>query len=452
MTISRTICLGFLAVILTGSLLLMMPFSTTDGHWGNGLVALFMSTSAVCVTGLAVVDPNSYFSFWGELILLFLVQIGGLGYMTMTTFLMLLIGRKFDLQQRFAIQESFDRPFLQGSRNLIKSIFATTLLFELTGTFFLTYKFAQQYQLDEALWLGVFHSVSAFNNAGFSLFKDNLMGYYNSWIVNLVITGLIIFGGIGYQVIIEFYLWLSRWLEGKQRRFIFSLNFRVVLRTTIALLILGTVAFWFVESSNPDTLKAFSFKDRLLAAWFQSVTTRTAGFNTIDNGKLEFNSLLITMILMFIGASPSGTGGGIKTTTLSILAVCTRSALRGREEVILAKRTIPSPLILKAIAVTFGSLMTVFVAASMIAFVEGRAHTPLDGSFGAVQILFEVVSAFGTVGLSMGITAQLLPLSQLIIIATMYIGRVGVILLMAAIVGDPKPTMVQYPEENLLIG
>ncbi|MFM7576393.1 MAG: potassium transporter TrkG, partial [Microcystaceae cyanobacterium] len=144
-------------------------------------------------------------------------QIGGLGYMTMTTFLMLLIGRKFDLQQRFAIQESFDRPFLQGSRNLIKSIFATTLLFELTGTFFLTYKFAQQYQLDEALWLGVFHSVSAFNTAGFSLFKDNLMGYYDSWIVNFVITGLIIFGGIGYQVIIEFYLWLSRLLEGKQR-------------------------------------------------------------------------------------------------------------------------------------------------------------------------------------------------------------------------------------------
>ncbi|MFM7572671.1 MAG: potassium transporter TrkG, partial [Snowella sp.] len=154
----------------------MMPFSITEGHWGNLLVSLFMSTSAVCVTGLAVVDPNTYFSFWGELILLLLVQIGGLGYMTMTTFLMLLIGRKFDLQQRFAIQESFDRPFLQGSRNLVKSIIATTLIFELTGSFFLTYKFSQEYNLSESLWLGIFHSVSAFNNAGFSLFKDNLMG------------------------------------------------------------------------------------------------------------------------------------------------------------------------------------------------------------------------------------------------------------------------------------
>ena len=189
MTISRTICLGFIAVISVGTLFLMMPFSITEGHWGNFLVALFMSTSAVCVTGLAVVDPNTYFSFWGEFILVLLVQIGGLGYMTMTTFLMLLIGRKFDLQQRFAIQESFDRPFLQGSRNLVKSIIATTLIFELTGSFFLTYKFSQEYNLSESLWLGIFHSVSAFNNAGFSLFKDNLMGYSDSIIVNFVITG-----------------------------------------------------------------------------------------------------------------------------------------------------------------------------------------------------------------------------------------------------------------------
>ena len=285
----------------------MMPFATTDGSWGDFLTSLFMSTSAVCVTGLAVVDPNTYFSFWGELILLLLIQIGGLGYMTMTTFLILLIGRKFDLQQRFAIQESFDRPFLQGSRNLVKSIIATTLIFELTGSFLLTYKFSQQYNLSDSLWLGIFHSVSAFNNAGFSLFKDSLIGYSDSIMVNLVITGLIIFGGIGYQVIIEIYLWLEHLREKKKTRFYFSLNFKVVIRVTFLLLVLGTIAFLFIESQNPNTIADFNFKDKLMAAWFQSVTTRTAGFNTIDNGKLEINSLLITMILMFIGASPSGT-------------------------------------------------------------------------------------------------------------------------------------------------
>jgi len=448
MTISRTICLGFIAVISVGTLLLMMPFSITEGHWGSFLVALFMSTSAVCVTGLAVVDPNTYFSFWGELILVLLVQVGGLGYMTMTTFLMLLIGRKFDLQQRFAIQESFDRPFLQGSRNLVKSILATTLIFELTGTFFLTYKFSQQYNLSESLWLGIFHSVSAFNNAGFSLFKDNLMGYSDSIIVNFVITGLIIFGGIGYQVIIEMYLWLEHLKEKKKTRFYFSLNFKVVIRVTFLLLILGTIAFLFIESHNHDTIADFNFRDKVMAAWFQSVTTRTAGFNTVDNGKLEINSLLITMILMFIGASPSGTGGGIKTTTLSILSNCTRSVLRGKESVVIFKRTIPPPLVLKAVAVVFGSVITVIIITSLIAFIEFR----LNSSISAVAILFEVVSAFGTVGLSMGITANLSALSQLLIVAMMYIGRVGVILLIAAVIGDPRPTTIKYAEENLLIG
>jgi trk system potassium uptake protein TrkH len=426
----------------------MMPFSITEGHWGNFLVALFMSTSAVCVTGLAVVDPNTYFSFWGELVLVLLVQIGGLGYMTMTTFLMLLIGRKFDLQQRFAIQESFDRPFLQGSRNLVKSIIATTLIFELTGTFFLTYKFSQEYNLSESLWLGIFHSVSAFNNAGFSLFKDNLMSYSDSIIVNFVITGLIIFGGIGYQVIIEMYLWLNHLKDKKKTRFYFSLNFKIVIRVTFLLLILGTVAFLFVEYQNPDTIADFNFKDKVMAAWFQSVTTRTAGFNTIDNGKLEVNSLLITMILMFIGASPSGTGGGIKTTTLSILANCTRSVLRGKESVVIFKRTIPPPLVLKAVAVVFGSVITVIIITSLIAFIEFRLNSPIS----AIAILFEVVSAFGTVGLSMGITANLSALSQLLIVTMMYIGRVGIILLIAAVIGDPRPTTIKYAEENLLIG
>ncbi len=444
MTISRTICLGFIAVILIGTLLLALPFSTVNPQPDNLLVALFTSTSAVCVTGLSVVDPGTYFTFWGQLFIALLAQIGGLGYMTVTTFLMLLIGRKFDFSQKLAIQESFDRPFLQGSQSLIKSILATTLIFEFTAVIFMYPVFAQKYNPIYALWLAIFHSVSAWNNAGFSLFKDNLIGYQSSIVITLTITGLIIFGGIGYQVIIEFYAWLNERFRYKRQGFLFSLNFKVVVSTTIVLLILGTLAFLYTEAKNPDTLADLSFKNKLLTAWMQSVTTRTAGFNSIDIGKMSVEGLLFTIALMFIGASPSGTGGGIKTTTFRILMICTRSVLRGQEEVILYNRKVPLNLILKAVAVLFGSALTVIIYTLIISF--------LETDFKMIELFFEVVSAFGTVGLSMGITANLSALSKLVIILTMYTGRVGVILLMAAIVGDPKPSVINYPEENLLVG
>ncbi|OKH26872.1 ATPase [Hydrococcus rivularis NIES-593] len=444
MTISRTICLGFLAVITVGTLLLIFPFSTSDGSWNNPIVALFTATSAVCVTGLAVVDTGTYFSFWGQLIILLLAQVGGLGYMTITTFLMLLIGRKFDLQQRFAIQESFDRPFILGSQNLIRSIIAMTLIFEITGIFLMLYPFSRDYGLEQGLWLSIFHSVSAWNNAGFSLFKDSLIGYRSSPIINLTITGLIIFGGIGYQVIIELYSWLTEKCQRKKARFVFSLNLKVVVSTTIILLGLGTITLFFAELRNDGTFVDLNLQEKLLAAWFQSVTSRTAGFNTVDIGKMTVEGLFITMILMFIGASPSGTGGGIKTTTLRVISSCTRSVLRGDEEVILYQRKVPYPLILKAIAVVFGSVITIFIATLIISYIENNLN--------ALAILFEVISAFATVGLSMGITASLSPLSQLVIVAVMYIGRVGIIILIAAIIGDPRPSVIQYPEENLLVG
>jgi trk system potassium uptake protein len=444
MTIARTICLGFLAVILAGAFLLLLPISSTTGQWNEPIVALFTSTSAVCVTGLAVVDTGTYFTFWGQLFIAILVQVGGLGYMTTTTFLILLIGRKFDLRQKLAIQESFDRPFLQGSRSLVKSVIATTLIFELTATFIMLPVFASQYDFKYSVWLALFHSISAWNNAGFGLFKDNLMSYQSSLPINLAITGLIIFGGIGYQVIIEAYVWLLDRIQRKKQCFVFSLNFKVALSTTIFLLIIGTIGILIAESRNPDTLASMPVPDKILTAWFQSVTSRTAGFNTIDIGKMSVEGLLMTMALMFIGASPSGTGGGIKTTTFRILYNCTRSVLRGQEEVILYQRRIPPPLILKAMAVVFGSVIAIIIATLTISFIES--------DFKMIQLFFEVVSAFGTVGLSMGITAGLSSISKLVIILMMYLGRVGVILLIAAIIGDPKPSIINYPEENLLVG
>ena len=444
MTIARTICVGFLALIAIGTILLMMPFAMASGSWNSFIVALFTSTSAVCVTGLAVIDTGSDFSFWGQLIILLLIQVGGLGYMMTTTFLILLLGRKFDLRQKFAIQESFDRPFLQGSNNLVRSIIATTAIFELTGIFLLLTTFVPQFGWSKGLWYAIFHSISAWNNAGFSLFSDSLVGYRSNWNIHLVIPALVIFGGIGYQVIIEMYLWLQSKLKGNSARFCFSLNFKVVVSTTIVLLIAGTAAFFLTELNNPATLEPFSFKDKFLAAWFHSMSTRTAGFNTIDLGSMTIAGLFITMGFMFIGASPSGTGGGIKTTTFRILYNSTKSVLRGKNNVILYQREVPSTLILKAVAVVFGTGASIVLVTTLIASIEHQ--------FGLLPILFEVISAFATVGLSTGITSSFAVASKFILVFAMYVGRVSILILIAAIIGDPSPSTLNYPEENLLVG
>ena len=444
MTVSRTIGLGFLAVIALGTILLMLPFSLSARTWGNPLTALFTSTSAVCVTGLSVVDVGKFYSFWGQFIIVLLVQVGGLGYMTVTTFLLLVLGRKFRLKDKLALQQSLDASGIAGAVPLLKSIVATTALFEITGVFLLLLVFVPDLGWSQGLWFAIFHSVNAFNNAGFGLLSDNFIRYVHSPILNFIITFLIIWGGMGYQVIQELYLWIGNRLSKYPLRRDFSVHFRVVTSTTIFLLILGTVLLFFTEHRNPGTLAPLNFTYQVMAAWFQSVTTRTAGFNTINNGELTVAGLFVTIILMFIGASPGGTGGGIKTTTVRILANSTRSALQGREEVICYKRQIPLPLILKAIGVLFGSFMVICISAILISL--SQPNIDFD------SILFEVVSAFATVGLSTGITASLTPLSQLIIITTMYVGRVGVILLMSAILGDPKPTSIDYPEQNLLVG
>ncbi len=444
MTIPRTVCLGFLAVIAVGTLLLLMPFSTSSGAWNDPLVALFTATSAVCVTGLGVVDTGTYFSFWGQFFIVALVQIGGLGYMTTTTFLILLVGRRFDLRHKVAIQQDLNREGLQDSALVIRSIIAITMIFEITGIFLLLPVFVPKYGLDYGLWLSVFHSINSWNNAGFSLFKDNLIGYQSSILVNLTVSVLIIFGGIGYQVIFELYLWLRDRLLRKPGKIVFSLNFKIATTTTVVLLILGSIAFYLTELHNENTFASLDLGHRIMASWFQSVTPRTAGFNTIDYGKMTETGLFITIGLMFIGSSPGGTGGGIKTTTLRILISCTRTILQGKEEVSLFQRQVPLSLILKAIGVLVGSVIAVVIATTLISIT--------DPKFEFIQILFEVVSAFATVGLSTGITASLSAVAKLIIILTMYVGRVGVLLLMGALLGDPRPSRIHYPEENVLVG
>jgi trk system potassium uptake protein len=444
MTVSRSICLGFIAVILTGTLLLMMPFSTSSGQWNDPIVALFTSTSAVCVTGHIVVDTATYFSRIGQAIIMALIQVGGLGYMTATTFLLLLLGRRFGLKDKIAIQQALDRRALQGSSQVLQSIIATTLIFELTGAFILLLVFVPDVGWPRGLWFALFHSVSAWNNAGFSLFSDNLMSYRANPLLNFAITGLIIFGGIGYEVIFELYLWIRERLLRQKMKTVRSLNFRVATSTTLFVLLIGTLAIWLIELRNPNTLGTLTVPQQLLAAWFQSVTSRTAGFNTIDNGQMTTAALFVTISLMFIGGSPGGTAGGIKTTTARVLASCTRAVLQGKEDVSMYERHVPLSLILKAVGVAVGSSVAVVIATVCIAIADPK----LD----FIRILFEVVSAFATVGLSTGITAGLTAFSKLVLVAMMYFGRVGILLLIGSLIGDPRPSSVQYPEESLLVG
>jgi trk system potassium uptake protein len=465
MTVSRTVCLGFLAVIFGGAIGLTLPISIAPGT-GYDLprlfhIALFSSTSAVCVTGLSVVDVGKHFTVFGQMILALLAQIGGLGYMTATTVIFLVLRKRLNLRDKIAIQQSLDASGLSGLPELIKSIIATTLVFESLGALLMFPTFANpallpKYELLptfiqegpytplKALWLSIFYSVSAFNNAGFGLFTDNVMSYVSSTPVSLTIAFLIIFGGIGYQFIMESYLAVRSRLSGSKQRRMFSLNFKLVLTMTTFLLGMGTIGFLMTESPNPATLGPLGPGDRLLAAFFQAVTPRTAGFNTIDIGKMTVTGSVITIALMFIGASPGGTGGGIKTTTFSVLSLCTAAVLRGKEEVLCFQRQIPIALILKAVAVVLGSAMTVIVSTVCL--------TLTDPSQNFLGLLYEAVSAFATVGLSMLGTANLSLPGQMVLIPTMYIGRVGVLLLMGSILGDPEPTFVQYPEENLLVG
>ncbi len=452
MTVPRTVCLGFLGVIAVGTLLLLLPFSTLEAGWDLSVNPLFTATSAVCVTGLSVVDVSHYYSGIGQFIIMFLAQVGGLGYMTATTFLILILGQRFRLREKIAIQKTLDAPGINGSKQLILSIISLTALFELTGTFLLMVQFVPEFGWQQGIWFSLFHSISAFNNAGFSLFSDSLVGYAQSPYLIGVISILIIAGGIGYQATMEGFLVLrdifgrlrAKNLTNPPGRFWVSLNFKVATTTTWVLLVGGTLAFFATEFGNADTLGELNFGQKLLSAWFQSVTTRTAGFNSIDIGEMTTAGLFITIALMFIGASPGGTGGGVKTTTIRILAGCTAAVLRGKEEVICFDRRLPTDVILKAVGVVFGSLMTVIIVTILLSWTE--PDLPFIGLF------FEAVSAFATVGLSANLTTSLSLMSKLIIIVTMYVGRVGVLLMMSAILGDPEPSQIRYPEDELLVG
>ena len=432
----QILVLGFAGLILVGALLLMMPQASVTGQSLSFVDALFTSTSAVCVTGLIVVDTGTYFSVYGQLVLIFLIQAGGLGIMTMATLMALLMRRKIQLRERLIMQEALNQITVSGVVRLTQYIIVITLLIEFIGGTILAARWYSDFGT-QGIYFGYWHAVSSFCNAGFDLFGEfrSLTNYVDDITVNLTISSLIILGGIGFTVMFD--MWNHRqWSK-------LALHTKLVLVTTTVLLASGTVIIFLLEMNNPDTIGQLSWQGKILASYFQSVSPRTAGYNTVDIGKLQDATIFFMVVLMFIGASPTSTGGGIKTSTLGVLFAAIWALIRGKEDAELFERRIPQQLIYKAFTIFF-------IAATLVIFVTMMMSITESAPF--LRILFEVVSAFGTVGLTTGITTGLTDYGKVWIIITMFAGRVGPVTLALALALRTRKGMVHYPEGKIIIG
>lgn len=429
---------GFIAVILAGSLLLSLPMAYS-GQKHAYIDALFTATSAVCVTGLVVVDTGSFYTLFGQAVVMLLIFTGALGFMTIATLLYLLMGRRITLRDRLVMRESLNRGSMADLGTLVRAIVRMTLLLILCGTILMGLRFIPQMGLARGLFTSLFHAVSAFGNAGLDLFGnfESLTRFPTDYLVNGTIAALFICGGLGFTVILEIRQRFSR-----RRRL--SLHARLVLMITALLLSTATVLILALEYSNLQTMAPLSFGDKLFTAFFSAATPRTAGFSVFNPSSYRVPTLIITLALMFIGASSGSTGGGVKTTTFGVVLLALLSMVRGRQELILFERQIPRSHISKAAAVIGGAVALIFTVTFFLALFE-------ESDF--LALLFETVSAFGTVGLSTGITPALKWPSKLALIITMFAGRIGPLTLFVALARrQPGGDELHYPEERVLIG
>ncbi len=441
-----TVTFSFLIVILAGSFFLMMPFATDDGTRLSFLEALFTATSSVCVTGLIVVDTATRFSLYGQLLIMVLIQIGGLGLMIMTYFAAFVVGKHISFEERMAVSYLVNEQDIARITASIVKIMFLTFTIETIGAMLLFRYFKDLFGTNfKAIVFAIFHSVSAFCNAGFSLFSDSLMGFKSSVYLNLVICALIITGGLSFSVLSNlFENMISRLrnaiLKNKSRRLDITMNTKAVLIMTCMLLVGGTLLIYGLEHGRE--LLPLDLKTQYLSAFFQSVTLRTAGFNTLDIAKFCDTTLLLMVMFMFIGGATGSTAGGVKVNTVFIIYAYIRSLIRGENDVVILKHSLTRDTISRAFLIIILSLVFIFTGTLLLTLTE---------PFSLSQLLFEEVSAFGTVGLSTGITAQLSGIGKIIIIFTMFIGRIGPLTLMFAIFKRGKRySNVRYPEGAIL--
>jgi trk system potassium uptake protein TrkH len=435
----QTITLGLAAIILIGAVVLSLPFSSATGHSIGFLNALFTATSAVTVTGLGVLDTGTDFSLFGQSFILLLIQIGGLGFTTFGVIIAIILGKKIGLKQRLFISISTGQHNLQGLVRLVLTILTMTVAFELIGFIVLTLRWIGEMGWSKATYYSLFHTVAAFNNSGFSLWSDSLTGYVSDPVVNIVITALIILGSIGFIVITD--VWNKRnWRQ-------LSLHSKIVLITTGALLSFGFLFFLVVEWGNAKTMGPLSIGSRLWSAWFQAVTGRTTGFNTLDIAGMYGASQFVLILLMFIGGSSGSAAGGIKTNTFAILLIALYNIVKGREDVQAFERRISIELVLRALAVVTIAIAMVVGVTLLLTITERLPSSQF------LEALFEAASAFSTTGLTIGLTTQLSPIGKVIIILTMFIGKLGPLTIAFALAQKKKKaTNLRYPEEKVLIG
>ena len=434
--------------ILIGTLLLSLPISNMHGNWTPPLTALFTATSATCVTGLIVQDTGTYFSSFGKFIILALIQIGGLGIMTMGTIILTLIGRRLRLSDTDVVMNALGYGKFKGLKNLLKLTICYTLFFEFFGALILFSRLLFFYKLPvkEALTSSIFHSISAFCNAGFSTYQNSLISFQADYVIMFTISALIIIGGLGFFVIASSFTLNDSHIEFRLKSKI-SLHTKIVLFTTLILIAIGFLSFLALEYNN--TLADLDGLKKIPCAFFQGVTPRTAGFSAVDMAKLHPITKEITTFLMFIGGAPASTAGGIKITTIFIIILVVIGIVRGREDTEIFQRKISETTIKKALSIFFISITLVAIAFTTIIMFENNHHLP---EISKEDIFFETISAFGTVGLSMGITEKLTVGSKLIVILLMFIGRLGP-LTIALIVGTKtKQQIIHYVEENVIIG
>ncbi len=433
----KILALGFFFVILIGAILLSLPMATISKERLAVADAIFMSTSAVCVTGLSVVDIGTSFTWFGQFVIMLLIQVGALGFMTMATFIALILGRRIGLKERIIIQESFNHQSMAGAVRLITRVLITTVVIQGIGALVIFLRFLPSMSVGKAGFFGVFHAISAFANAGFDLNGNyaNFTHYTLDPIINLILPLLFILGGLGFHVLYELYTYP----QTKK----LSLHSRIVIIMSLILIFIGVGGVLVFEWTNPETLKPLGFFGKLLASWFQGVTSRTAGFSTLDNGALRPATLLLTIILMFVGASPGGTGGGVKTTTIACLLLAVRSELTGRHDIEIFKRRIAFDTVFRALVITVLAVSLCLFVVIILTYIE-----PFD----FMDLLFETVSAFATVGLSTGITPFLKTGSKLLLSLLMYAGRLGPITLGFALARNKGKLTRRFAEEKITVG
>ncbi len=442
-TPGQMMVIGFGFVILMGSFLLMTPLASANGNWTNFIDSLFTATSAVCVTGLVVVDTGLYWSFFGKVVIILLIQIGGVGFMSISTSVALILGKKINLRQRILIKEAMNQNELSGSVRLVIQVIKFTLLIELVGALIFSFVYIPEFGVVNGAGISIFHAISSFCNAGFDLMGGvtgqytSIIKHYNNPIIVFGTASLIILGGLGFPVLIG----IKRAKKFRE----LNLNSKMVICTTLILIFAGTVLVFLGEFDNAKSIANMNIWDKFQVSFFQSVTTRTAGFATVDLTKFRESTLFVMIILMFIGASPASTGGGIKTTTVAVIFMAVKAFLKNENEITVYKRRINIFIFRKALGVFVVGVVAVVIGTFVINISQNSHFTLLSSAF-------EVSSAFATVGLSLGGSNNLNEFGKILIALFMFAGRVGSLTIFTSFIHESKVKKVRFPEEKILVG